>query len=192
MRFQSGCKKVDKFVLFIGTRSILQQFFPFSPGGTKSATQFSQFKDKDTLTYWIWGYLRMNTEQIEVFKELKEHFWREDVLYQTIKTKERLCHSCKSLNIEKYKDARHISTFCTSPTLPMHFRLTNAIALSGKGVQSYVVGMHASHGWRWWTARPSPFNEGFGSSQCNLALHEAEIFHAFMEGLGWIEWRSEL
>ena len=27
------------------------------------------------------------------FKELKEHFWRNSVLYQTIKTKERLYHS---------------------------------------------------------------------------------------------------
>ena len=43
----------------------------------------------------------MNTEQIEVFNELKEHFWREDVLYQTIKTKERLCHSC--MNVTKHQ-----------------------------------------------------------------------------------------
>ena len=41
------------------------------------------------------GQFGMNKEQIKVFKELKEHFWREEVLYQTIKTKERLCHSCK-------------------------------------------------------------------------------------------------
>ena len=32
-------------------------------------------------------------EQKLFFKELKEHFWRKSVLYQTIKTKERLQHS---------------------------------------------------------------------------------------------------
>ena len=39
----------------------------------------------------------LKKEQNLYFKELKEHFWRKSVLYQTIKTKERLYHSCKLL-----------------------------------------------------------------------------------------------
>ena len=35
----------------------------------------------------------MKKEQILFFKELKEHFWRKGVLYQTIKSKERPYHS---------------------------------------------------------------------------------------------------
>ena len=53
-----------------------------------------KFRNIDTLPEGIWGSFGINKEQIKVFKELKEHFWREEVLYQTIKTKERLCHSC--------------------------------------------------------------------------------------------------
>ena len=56
--------------------------------------KFSHFKNIDTLPQCIWGSFGINKEQIKVFKELKEHFWRKGVLYQTIKTKERLCHSC--------------------------------------------------------------------------------------------------
>jgi len=36
----------------------------------------------------------LKKEQNLYFKELKEHFWKKGVLYQTIKTKERLYHSC--------------------------------------------------------------------------------------------------
>ena len=52
----------------------------------------------------------MNTGQIEVFKELKEHFWREDVIYQTIKTKERLCHSCNLRAIVQVSRITHFRT----------------------------------------------------------------------------------
>ena len=37
----------------------------------------------------------LKKEQNLYFKELKEHFWSKSVLYQTIKTKERLYHSWK-------------------------------------------------------------------------------------------------
>ena len=42
---------------------------------------------------WKWNKF-LKKEQILFFKELKEHFWRQGVLYQTIKTKERPQHSC--------------------------------------------------------------------------------------------------
>ena len=63
--------------------------------GPPSTMKFRHIKNVDTLPQCIWGSFGINKEQIKVFKELKEHFWRKGVLYQTIKTKERLCHSWK-------------------------------------------------------------------------------------------------
>ena len=37
---------------------------------------------------------RDDKEIIQFFKEPKEHFWGKGVLYQTLKTKERLQHGC--------------------------------------------------------------------------------------------------
>ena len=65
-----------------------------SSSGLSGAMKFRHLKNIDTLPQCIWGSFGINKEQIKVFKELKEHFWRKGVLYQTIKTKERLCHSC--------------------------------------------------------------------------------------------------
>ena len=80
--------------------SVPPQFSPtVSSQGSWSTMKFKHCMKINSLPKCISGSFGINKEQIKVFKELKEHFWRKSVLYQTIKTKERLCHSCKSTGI---------------------------------------------------------------------------------------------
>ena len=88
------------FMAYFVKSSVVPQFSPtVSSRGSSSTMKFKHCMKINSLPECILGSFGMNKEQIKVFKELKEHFWRKGVLYQTIKTKERLCHSCTYSNI---------------------------------------------------------------------------------------------
>ena len=93
----SICSYFDKFVslrtYFVKISVSALYFLTVSFWGPSGTMKFRNFKNIDTPPQCILGSFGINKEQIKVFKELKEHFWRKSVLYQTIKTKERLCHS---------------------------------------------------------------------------------------------------
>ena len=65
----------------------------FLPGDHQGTIKFRHLKNIDTLPKCIWDSFGINKDHIMVFKEPKEHFLRNGVLCQTIKTKECLCHS---------------------------------------------------------------------------------------------------
>ena len=87
------CSYFDNFILLrhILSRALCQIYIiqQLHPGDHQGTMKFRHLKNIDTLPKCIWGSFGINKEHIKVFKELKEHFLRKGVLYQTIKTKER-------------------------------------------------------------------------------------------------------
>ena len=79
------CSHFDKFIPFmahlvnISVPALFSQTVPsWGPSGDMKCQHLENI---DTLTQCIWGSFGINKEQIKVFKELKEHFWRKGVLY---------------------------------------------------------------------------------------------------------------
>ena len=139
------CSLFDKFILlttyFVKSFVSDLYFLTVSSWGPSGTMKFRNFKNIDTLPQCILGSFGINKEQIKVFKELKEHFWRKSVLYQTIKTKERPQHSCTCDQYWGY--TFHQYTMLDERTLLRSYRQCPQISHCLKGSLQHFFYFHA-------------------------------------------------